>query len=421
MERVDEVVVGGGMAGLVLARRLAMAGRRVVLLEASERLGGQLRRAEVAGIAVDAGAESFATRGGAVAALATEIGLGGDIVAPAETPAWLYRADGSAIALPATSLLGVPGVPLAADVIAAIGTRAAMRAQLDVAMPATVGAKAETLGELVRVRMGDAVLRGLVDPVVRGVHSSRADDLPLDRAHPGLRAALLREGSLSHAVLSLRERAAAGSQVAGIRGGMTRLVDALVADLELFGVDVRTGVPADLAAATPERAGGVDGRVTLAAAPPSPADRRVTIVLLAVDQPALDVAPRGTGSLVAAGAPGVAARALTHLSAKWAWVREAAGGLHVVRLSYDGHGIPDLPEVARRDAATLLGVPLDRALDAAVVPWTRAATATHAVDGMRRIGEAVSGTGLASVVAEAEREAGRLLDGLSTDGEPASD
>jgi len=419
--RADEVVVGGGIAGLVLARRLAMAGRRVVLLESSDRLGGQVRRVEVAGIDADAGAESFATRGGVVAQLATEIGLGGDIVSPVESPAWLYRGDGTAHALPATSLLGIPGVPLAADVIASIGTAAAMRAQLDVVLPATVGAQAATLGELVRRRMGGAVLEKLVDPIVRGVHSTRANDLPIDRANPGLRAALLREGSLAHAVLSLRQRAAAGSQVGGIRGGMARLADELTADLELFGVDVRLGVPIDLGAVTPERAAGVEGRVTLATSPGADDDRRVTIVLLAVDAPALDDAPRGTGLLVAADAPGVRARALTHLTAKWEWMRERAHGLHLLRLSFDGHDVPDAVGTARRDAETLLGVPFASVVDAVVTPWTRAAPGTHAVDGMRRIGEAETGTGLAAVIGGAEREAGRLLDADSTEPDSASD
>jgi protoporphyrinogen/coproporphyrinogen III oxidase len=420
-ESFDEVVVGGGVAGLVLARRLAMAGRRVALLESSDRLGGQVRRVEVAGIDTDAGAESFATRGGTVAQLLGEIGLGTDIVTPADSPAWLYREDGTAQQLPATSLLGIPGVPLAADVIASIGTAAAMRAQVDVVLPATVGATSATLGELVRRRMGAAVVEKLVDPIVRGVHSTRADDLPLDRANPGLRDALLREGSLSHAVLSIRDRAAAGSQVGGIRGGMARLVDELTADLELFGVDIRRGVPLDLDAVSPERAAGIDGRVTLATAPPADDDRLVTVVLLAVDQPALDAAPRGTGLLVAADAPGVAARALTHLTAKWEWMRERAGGLHLLRLSYDGHDLPDPAATARRDAATLLGVPLETAVDTVVVPWRRAAPRTHAVDGMRRIGEAETGTGLAAVIGAAEREAGRLLDDGSTEPDSATD
>jgi oxygen-dependent protoporphyrinogen oxidase len=418
-DRADEVVVGGGVAGMVLARRLAMSGRRVALLEASDRLGGQVARADVAGITVDAGAESFATRGGVVAKLLAEIGLGGEIVAPAGMPAWLYRGDGTAIALPATSLLGIPAVPLANDVIAAVGMPAALRAELDVILPSVVGSRAPTLGALVRRRMGRGVLEGLVDPVVRGVHSTTADELPLDRAHPGLLSALLREGSLSHAVLSLRAPGAAGSQVGGIRGGMARLAEELTADLEHFGVDVRLGVR--VADPAPDRAGGVRGRVTLAAAAPSPADRQVALVTLALDRPELDRAPRGTGLLVAAGAPGVRARALTHLTAKWEWLRERAHGIHLLRLSYDGRPTDDLRATAARDAATLLGADLGRVLDSVVIGWTRAAPATHAVDGMRRIGEAESGTGLASVIARAEREAERLLDEGSTETADATD
>ncbi|MCU1415966.1 MAG: FAD-dependent oxidoreductase, partial [Schumannella sp.] len=111
------VVVGGGIAGLTAARRLSLTGHEVTVLEASDRFGGQLALHTVGGIRLDAGAESFATRGGTVARLVEALGLADDVVAPADAPAWLFRADGSAVPLPATSLLGIPGVPLAADVV----------------------------------------------------------------------------------------------------------------------------------------------------------------------------------------------------------------------------------------------------------------------------------------------------------------
>jgi len=410
------IVIGAGIAGLVAARRLVLGGRDVLVLEASDRAGGQVARHTVGGLELDAGAESFATRGGTVADLLGRLGLGDGIVRPAQLPAWLYRADGTAGPLPATSLLGIPSVALSRDVIDAIGGRAALRASLDLLLPSPVGAKAETLGELVRRRMGPAVLERLVAPVVRGVHSVDPDELPLDRAAPGLRSALAREGSLSHAVASLRDRSPAGSQVAGIRGGVATIVDRLVADLDRFGVPVRLGATVDEVA--PDRV-RVDGEAlvgeVLVAAPGVAADRtpgrRITLVTLVVDQPELEAAPRGTGVLVELGAPGVGARALTHLTAKWPWLAERAGGLQALRLSYDGgpeQGGIDVPR-AVADAGALLGVPLNQPVDADLVTWERAVPRTHAVDGMHYVGEAGSGTGLAAVIGQGELEAERLL------------
>ena len=404
------VVVGGGLAGLTAARRAALGGAEVVVLEAADRLGGQLSRHTVGGIPLDAGAESFATRGGTVAALAESLGLGDDVVEPLEAPAWLFRSDATAIALPATSLLGIPGTPLAADVVAVIGARAAWRAQLDLLMLGQIGSHATSLGQLVRTRMGRGVLEGLVAPVVRGVHSVDPDDLPVERADPRLRATMLDEASLQGSVRRLRDPAVAGAQVAGLRGGVARLIDALASELDRLGVTVRRGArveAADESGVTVAGGERLDGRVVIAApgvsgrADPS---RLVTLVTLVVDAPGLDAAPRGTGVLVVAGS-GVQARALTHVTAKWSWVAELAAGRHVLRLSYDHDARTDdaqAVESATRDASVLLGQPLPVPDDAAVVTWERAAPRTHAVDGMQYVGESVSGTGIAAVVAQAD-------------------
>lgn len=408
----DFVIVGGGVAGLVAARDLAKGGARVILLEASDRLGGQVRRHTVGGIDLDAGAEAFATRGGAVERLAIQLGLGGDVVSPAPAGSWLQRTNGSAVPLPATSLLGIPGSPLAEDVIAVTGFGTAFRAYLESLLPATYAAKAETLGELVRRRMGPRMLEQLVAPVTTGVHSAHPDDLPLDRVAPGLRNALLREGSLARGVRDLREKAPAGSLVQGLRGGMARLVDELVADLELYRVDVRldaevTGVEADRATVGAEH---LAGRVIVAAPGVlAPAVTRPAVVAtLVVEAPELDAAPRGSGVLVAAGAPGIRARALTHQTAKWPWLAERADGRHVLRLSYDREHA-DFAAVAVADASTLLGVTLPTVVDFAQVGWERATAVEHSDSGILAIGESVAGTGLASVVRQSRELAGNLL------------
>lgn len=464
--RPGAVVVGAGVAGLVAARDLARRGTPVTVLEAAERPGGCVAPLELAGLVLDAGAESFATRTSAVADLLTELGLGDRIVRPAASGAWVHLPSGS-VPLPAEGVLGIPGNPWAPDVRRAVGRLGAARAAVDALLPPRIGLPKGpvALGDVVRARMGRLVLDRLVSPVVAGVYSTSAEASDLDTALPGLRALVKQEGSLAAAVRRLRSGPRAGPGLASLEGGMRRLVEALVEDLVSRGVTVRTATPVEriarssaggwrLRTTAGERVGA--SRVVLAVPPPvavhlldelvpqaedlAGPTADVALVTLVVESTELDAAPRGTGVLVAPGVPGVAAKALTHATAKWAWLAQAAGqGRHVLRLSYgrvddavprsgrptrpaltDPRELPDaeLRELARRDAATLLGVPLphDAVVDAAVVRWhgvlpvvrpgheermkvVRAALAEQ--PGLTVCGSWLAGTGLAAVVGDA--------------------
>ncbi|KIQ10758.1 protoporphyrinogen/coproporphyrinogen oxidase [Curtobacterium flaccumfaciens] len=434
----DVVVVGGGIAGLVTARDLAKGGAHVVLVESSGELGGMIRRHTVGGIDLDMAADSFATRTDAVGRLATELGLGNDVVAPDPRGAWLMTRDGRTSPIPATGLLGIPSTPMAADVLAVVGQQGGLRAQMDSLLPAPVGAKASSLGELVRRRMGERVLDDLVVPIAGGVHSTHPDQLDPDRVAPGLRAALLREGSLARAVLSLRARAAAGTPVQGIRGGTVRLVDELVADMATYGVDVRLHTRATRIEAHAVEIVGADGTTerlpaqhTLSSvADPertaAPDRTGIQLVTLVVDQPELDAAPRGTGMLVHPDAQAVSAKALTHATVKWPWLADVADGRHVLRLSYatsatDTAGVatslpvdPADPVGSRalQDASTLLGVPItaDRVSGVARVGWYGPdLTAAGLAEGVVGIGEASTGRGLAGIIGAARKAGDELL------------
>ena len=516
------VIIGGGVAGLVAAREIARPGFDVTVLEARQELGGSVARHEVAGIPLDAGAESFATRGGHVAELLGQLGLGGDVVEPLAAGAWL-QLPGRAVPMPKAGILGIPSSPLAADVIAAIGAGAAFRAYLDRLIPVMKIGEEHDLGRLVRRRMGAAVLENLVAPVTTGVYSASPDDLDIAIAAPGLNQAITRAGSLSGGVDLLRTSAKPGSAVGGLLGGMTRLVDALAADARARGATLCTGAEAiglrawddgsDGEEADPaggdtgadaEVAASVDGvfgegaspsggdgsaspvpgasvgaraqarpwrwRVTLAggstvdadavlvAVPAAqalrllgqasaalsslaelewPAASTVDIVTIVLDDHRLDAAPRGTGVLVAGTVPqrDVAAKAMTHVTAKWPWVAQLLpAGRHVLRLSYGRVGSPsplgglDESEVLNRalaDASTLLNIPLveSSVVGSDAVRWVDAVPAAakgqraridrvraelERVDSLEAAGAWLTGTGLASVVPDASKAAERI-------------
>ncbi|THG29431.1 protoporphyrinogen/coproporphyrinogen oxidase [Naasia lichenicola] len=444
----DTVVVGGGAAGLVAARAEVLAGRSVALLDAADELGGALARASVADVEVDVGAESFAVRGTAVSTLIRSLGL--TQVEPSPEGAWLLR-DGRAHPLPSAGVLGIPGFPLADDVRAIIGTRAAVRAYADRLIPELTIGREHDLARLVRRRMGVAVLDDLVRPVVESVYGLRPEDADVDALLPGLNGALTATGSLSSAVLRLRSAAPAGSAVAGVDGGIHLIARALLADLQRFGVEVR---PSSAVSSVDHAPGGwrirtaddvidaarlviaTDGSTARSLLRPIlgdavgiesewPAGRRSTTITLAVDGvDALDSAPRGSGVLVA-GAEDGSATALTHSSAKWPWLRDVLPpGRHLLRVSFRGED--EVPvDLAVQEAGRLLGVTIPAAsvVDAARTVWRQdAARATRglparlaalssavaATPALAITGAWVAGTGLASVVAHAQSEVARL-------------
>lgn len=418
------IIVGGGIAGLVMARELVLGGLDVTLLEASDHLGGKIARHTVAGIELDAGAESFATRRDTVAGLARQLGLEAAITPPNPQGAWLQTAEGKAFPLPKTGILGIPGTALAADVIAVVGFWGAFRAQLDELLFGFAGSKERNLGRLVRRRMGRRVLERLVAPVTLGIHSRHPDELDIDVVAPGLRKAMLATGSLSHAVRSLRSSAPAGTAVSGLVGGMFGLVEVLTRDLERFGVSIRLDSPvAAVDASTVTLADGdiLEADIVVLATPlASPGAPAIVLATLVVDAPELDAAPRGTGMLVARDPadPRLRAKALTHATAKWEWLAaRVPPHRHVLRLSYDGVAAgqasdAQLRECALRDAGALLGVSIDAASVVAFarVDWSAPARGVEAIDGVTVVGEGAAGTGLAAVVAHARQESGRLLE-----------
>jgi len=453
------VVVGGGVAGLVAARECAKVGMQVTILEAADALGGAVTGIEVDGVRVDAGADRF-TGSGPVRELIEELQLQGRIVAARPGARWVSGLPSGAAPLPRASLLGIPANPWAEDARRFIGWRGAWRAYLDrLRPPLTIGHR-QSLGELVRSRMGDRVRDRMVAPATSGIFGITPDEVDVAAVAPGLGAALTRTGSLAGAVGQLLP--GNESPWLSLDGGMSALVDALAEHLEELGATVRTAVRATSVAATAgawqvrtagaaDAAGGessADGIVPadlliiatgertarellapVVELPVQTSSTPVEAITLLVEAPELDAPPRGPEVVPV---PGTAtARSVEHLTVTWEWLADALGaGRHLVRVvlpSSSTSGLDDAAAIslAAAEAGTLLGVPLPEErvrfahrLRAELAPpasvighGDRAHLIGAAVDphpGLVVTGAWISGSGLARVVEDARRRAERV-------------
>lgn len=460
------VVVGGGIAGLAAAWELAERepSADVLVLEAAPSVGGKLQVAEVAGVAVDVGAEAMLARVPDAVDLARRAGLGDELITPLTIAAHLW-AGGARHPLPARTMMGVPSDPDAvrdSGVLSPEGL-ARLAAEADAepfALESDIG-----VGALVRERMGDEVADRLVEPLLGGVYAGRADKLSLQATVPALFARLTTSATtLTGAACEVVDRGAHATQqgpvFASVSGGLGRLPRALagsgrfavrtgatvrevtrtsagfaltlgpVPEPEVIEADaVVLAVPAAkasrlLAAVAPAAAAGLDGIEYASMA-------ITTLAYRSADLPEL----AGSGLLVGAG-EGSAVKAVTLSSRKWPI---QAGELTLLRASVGRAGEAlvlqrldeDMIALVRHDLRILLGIGAEP-VDSLVTRWggglpqygvghldrvARIRAAVAEVPGLAVCGAAYEGVGVPACIRTARSAADQVLAALRERGQ----
>jgi oxygen-dependent protoporphyrinogen oxidase len=434
------VVVGGGIAGLTAARELAAAGREVVVLEGSPRIGGKLLTAEVAGVSVDVGAESMLARRPEGMDLAREVGLG--LVHPASTASAVWT-RGALRPLPRS----VMGVPVDPDQVAASGIlddAGVDRLRHERTGP-DIGDEDVSVGDLVADRLGGEVVDRLVEPLLGGVYAGHARLLSARATVPQLVA--WSRGSLVAGAADALAASTGAPVFAGIAGGMGRLPRAVAS-----GLDVRTDATVRALRRTPDGFALVVGPTTaeqelvadevVLATPAAPTARLLQMVapvaaaeLAAIESasmavvtlafPAQDVGGLGGSGFLVPPVDGRTIKASTFSFNKWEWVREAGGGLLLLRTSIGRHREESVLQVADEDlvAASLADLRdatglAARPVDTHVQRWggglpqyavghldrvARVRAAVAEVPGLGVCGAAYDGVGIPAVIASARR------------------
>jgi len=199
------VIVGGGIAGLAAAFFLRDAAVRVTVLEGSPRLGGKLAVSEVAGVAVDAGAEALLMRRPEGTGLISDVGLGDQLVTPGTTSSAIWT-RGAMRPLPQRQFMGVPADLAPEGDLARSGVLSAeglARAREDLDRPATPWGGDTAVAAYVGARLGAEVVDRLVDPLLGGVYAGRSEELSFAATLGSLAAAAPAHRSLAEAAASL--------------------------------------------------------------------------------------------------------------------------------------------------------------------------------------------------------------------------
>lgn len=433
-------IVGGGVAGLATAFHLQRAGAEPVVYEREAAPGGVIGPpVEVGDLAMEPGPDSLAARKPWGAALCRALGL--TLVAPASSGAFLWT-DAGLVPYLAGTAFGIPSD--VGDVLRwpGLSGRGRLRALGDLLWRRRRDSVEETLGGLLRRRLGDEATDRAIAPLLAGLHAGDVDRLSVTATFPELVDWERTQGSLirgAQAAQRSARRADPGPLFLRPRGGMRELVDALVAEL---GDRVRTGAEVirvderqvQLAGATEPvdavvLACGAEVATALlgSAAPADLAALRsvsTAVVFLVYPSGSADALPDGTGFVVPRGAAPMTAA--TFVSRKWP--HESFADRAVVRCYVGGAGqedVLDAPDAEIVEACTRhLSAVLDLPAPAAsrVRRWWRAMPQYELghLDRVRRIretlppgiflvGNAFDGIGVSDLARAAEDTVARVL------------
>jgi oxygen-dependent protoporphyrinogen oxidase len=233
-------VIGGGLTGLTAAYYLKQRGSRVVVYEASDRIGGAVKSERRNGYLVELGPNSMSPPSPVVATILAELGLEPSRVtaAPAGRHRYIVR-RGRLVRLPLT-----PPELLTSRLLSNAAKLAIFGEPLVEAGDSPVD---ESVAAFVRRRFNQEVVDYIANPFVAGTFAGDPEQLSVRHAMPQLHSLERTHGSLMRAYAkTLKARRETGQSPDGLgsvtsfRNGLQEIPDAFGREL---GGEVRLGAP----------------------------------------------------------------------------------------------------------------------------------------------------------------------------------
>ena len=230
--RVQALVVGGGISGLVCAYALRKAGLDAHLFEASPRPGGVIQSIARDGFLLELGPQSFSGTA-PLRALFQDLGISDQIVQAANRAPRYVLVDGALCPVPLS-----PPAFFTSSLIDASTKWALVRDLLGKSVPPDAD---ESVAAFVRRKFSPQLLDRLVGPFVSGVYAGDPERLSLCSAFPSLHKAEESSGSIIRGMLraaKMKTRPRERPALLAFRDGNEILIRALS---NILGPSLHTG------------------------------------------------------------------------------------------------------------------------------------------------------------------------------------
>jgi protoporphyrinogen/coproporphyrinogen III oxidase len=238
------VVIGGGIAGLAAAYRLAELAREhgepleITLLEGSARVGGPIQTVREGGFVIECGADSFISEKPWALAMARRLGLDQELIPTGELRRTMVVCRGRLTDVPPGFNLMAPVdlLPILRSPI--LSLRGKLRLVLEPILPRRVSDADESIAAFVTRRMGREVLERLAQPLAAGIYTGDPAALSLEATLPRFAEMESHYGSVIRGLKAAQKKAATRtasgarwSLFLAFKDGMQTLPDALAREL----------------------------------------------------------------------------------------------------------------------------------------------------------------------------------------------
>ena len=245
-QRKKVVIVGGGITGLSAAYYMQKEAREkglpldVLLIEASNRLGGKIQTVRRDGFVIERGPDSFLIRKQSVDVFAKDLGIEDELVKNATGQAYVLVNE-QLFPIPGGSIMGIPTEMspfLKTNLFSIMGK---LRAAGDFVLPRSKEVGDQSLGLFFKRRFGREIVENLIEPLLSGVYAGDIDKMSLQATYPQFSEVEKKHRSL---ILGMKKskpkklprKNGQGAKKEGVfhtfRNGLETLVDAAEQQLE---------------------------------------------------------------------------------------------------------------------------------------------------------------------------------------------